>query len=291
MDYPGEEEGGDRNWWELPPEQWPTLDWNIPGATTPNMSIPPSTTPTTQNWWELPREQWPTFNWNAPAATPRHTAYLPLVAGGGGPAPQPSGRNIPPWFVPIEPYEDFYFRAVNSFLDWSMENRPEWAYQYLGMQPPGAAAAGPPSQAGGYYAYGGGGGRGGGRGGGEIPTPKFTLRDILEYLQFPGQWQYPSYLRDYGRYIEELLTQNPQFAIPVPVLNEEGAILPTPEDLDELDYMETAQTYAGAWNEFLQSLINLPFFQQQSMLGVRYTPDTGWWRSGQVPMLPNPEFI
>jgi len=131
---------------------------------------------------------------------------------------------------------------------------------------------------------------GGGGGAPSLPEPKFTIRDILEQLQFPEQWQYPSYLQDFGRYIEELLTRNPQFAVPVPEI-EEGKLLPTPEDLDTLEYMETAESYAQAWNEFLQSLVNLPFFQQQYYLGLRYSPETGWYRSGTVPMLPHPEYL
>ena len=115
-------------------------------------------------------------------------------------------------------------------------------------------------------------------------------RPPLQHLQFPQQMEYPSYMRDMGRYIEELLTQNPSYAVPVPDMDE-GQLLPTPEDLDTLAYMDTAETFASAWNEFLVLLTDLPFFQQQPYLGLRYGPDTGWWESGQVPALPHPEHL
>ena len=217
----------------------------------------------------------------------------PSFTGVIGGRPEISGaipRFTPPQIWPPtgmweEEPEDFYTGARAWWRDideWAAE---QVMFGYPFAQPAPAQWT-PPG-----YPGGGGGGGGGGPGGiPALPEPRFTLRDILENLQFPKQMEYPSYLRDLGRYIEDLLTQNPQFAIPTPEL-EDGKLLPGAEDLDTLDYMETAQTFAAAWNEFLQLLTDLPFFQQQDYLGLRYGPDTGWWQSGQVPTLPHPEYL
>jgi len=195
--------------------------------------------------------------------------------------------DVMPWATQIQPYETFYTRAITEYLTWASQNRPEWVAQYFGFQMPELPQLQP-------FVPGGVGGAGAGAGAGgvgELPAPRFTLRDILEHLQFPQQWQYPAYLKDFGRYLEELITLNPQYAIPVPELTEAGLPLPSPEDLDTLEYMETAQSYAAAWNSFLEMLLGLPFFQRQPYVGLRYAPETGWYRGGGVPMLPHPEYI
>ena len=181
--------------------------------------------------------------------------------------------------------EDYYTGARAWWKDID-----QWAYEQVMGGYPFAQQPGGGYPGGGGRGYpGGGGGGGGGMEG--MPTPRFTLGDILKTLQFPGEWQYPSYLRDFGRYLEELITQNPQFAVPVPEMGEEGTPIPAPEDLDTLEYMETAETYATAWNNFLGMLVNMPFPGQQEYVGLRYTPQTDWFRSGAVPMLPHPEFL
>ena len=131
------------------------------------------------------------------------------------------------------------------------------------------------------------GGEGGG-GGSEQPE---TVGQIISRLLFPEQFQLHPYMRDFGRYVEELLTQNPEFAIAPPELTEEGKLAPPPEEAEPLEEFESVETYAAAWNEFLRSLAQLSLEQQQYYQGLRYSPETGWYRSGAVPLLPHPEYV
>jgi len=191
----------------------------------------------------------------------------------------------PPGMFDYEDEPEDYYTGARAW--W--KDIDQWAYEQVAG---GFPAFQPQQPSLGIVPGGVGGGGGGGAGAGELPGPDFLLRDVMEHLRFPYKWQYPSYLRDFGRYIEELLTQNPQYAIPVPEIGEEtGELLPTPEDLTSLDYMAEAEEYAAMWNTFIQSLVNLPFFQQQYRVGLRYTPETGWFRSGDVPQLPHPSYL
>jgi len=135
-------------------------------------------------------------------------------------------------------------------------------------------------------------GGGGGRGGEETQRPE-TIGQILGKLLFPEQFQLPPYMRDFGRYIEDLLTQNPEFAIAPPKLNEQGELIPPTEEAAEkpLEEFESIETYAQAWNAFLETLKSLSLEEQQYYQGLRYSPETGWYRSGAVPLLPHPEYI
>jgi len=136
-------------------------------------------------------------------------------------------------------------------------------------------------------------GGGGGGGGGEEPKRPETIGEILHKLLFPEEYQLPVYMRDFGRYIEELLTQNPEFAIAPPKFNEQGELIPPTEEAAEkpLEEFESVEAYAQAWNEFLETLKTLSLEEQQYYQGLRYSPETGWYRSGAVPLLPHPEYL
>jgi hypothetical protein len=116
------------------------------------------------------------------------------------------------------------------------------------------------------------------------------VADILERLTFPVQESLPPFLRDFGRYLEELLTQQSLVAIPVPKV-EGGRLVVTGSTVETLEVPQDVEAYARMWQTFLDMVRTANLALQEQLLGLRFSPEAGFFLSGQRPILPRPEHL
>lgn len=131
----------------------------------------------------------------------------------------------------------------------------------------------------------GGGGGGGGGGGSSAPQPP-AIGDVLKNIVFPGQDQLPPFLRDFGRFIEDLLVNQQALAIAPPQIAD-GSIVTEGSQVQTLEVPQDVEAYASMWNTFLGMVQTANQSLQQQLLGLSYNPGTGFYMSGQAPLLPN----
>lgn len=128
---------------------------------------------------------------------------------------------------------------------------------------------------------------GGGGGGGGAPVEN-TVGQLLKGLAFPQAASLPPYLREFGKYLEDLLTGNPALAIPVPKV-ENGQLLVEGSQVVTQEVPQNIEAYSSMWQTFLNMLQTAGFALQQQLVGLRFpNMQTGFMLSGQRPLLPNP---
>jgi len=143
----------------------------------------------------------------------------------------------------------------------------------------------------------------GGGGAGEEEEEEFWPKagELLQKLSFPMAEQLPVFLREWTRYLQDLLAQNPERAIPLPFApTEEGEEADTVwrQTLTEVAQQlglshlmeERPEDPVVAYQEFLNALAQAPLSAQQILIGLRYTPEAGWHRV-QTPLLPHPAHL
>lgn len=142
----------------------------------------------------------------------------------------------------------------------------------------------------------------GGRGGEEEEEELWPKAgELLGQLQFPRAEEVPPFLREWMRYFQDLLAQNPERSIPLP-------FRPLEEGEEETDFYQTLRETAkllglehlfeqkedfdpvSAFTDFINAVTKAPLPAQQALLGLRYTPEAGWHQV-QTPMLPHPEYL
>lgn len=150
-----------------------------------------------------------------------------------------------------------------------------------------------------WYGEAGGGGGGGGEEEPEEIWPK--AGELLEKLAFPTAEALPPFLREWARYFQDLLAQNPEHVVPLPFRpTEEGEAEDTAwrETLTQLAQQlglgelltKEPEDPIAAYQQFIDALTNAPLPAQQLLIGLRYTPEGGWHRV-QTPMLPHPQYL
>lgn len=137
---------------------------------------------------------------------------------------------------------------------------------------------------------GGGGGAGGGGGGGaEVPTGP-TVADILKNIAFPAREELPPYLRDFGKFIQDLIVSSSTASIPIPKI-EEGKLVTEGATVATQEIPQDAEAYAAMWQSFLDMVKAASFGLQQQLVGLNFNPQTGFFIGANRPILPNPSFL
>lgn len=133
---------------------------------------------------------------------------------------------------------------------------------------------------------------GGGGGGGHEGPAALTMADILPKLKFPTRLGY--YGTDVLRYFHDLITKNPSFAIPIPKFTLGGGVERTEEGgIAEYDVPEDVDAYVTLWQDFLDMLKSAEFGQAQAqqLVGLTYSPVSGWAQGVNIPLLPALEYL
>lgn len=120
-----------------------------------------------------------------------------------------------------------------------------------------------------------------------VPVPSGpTVGDILKNLTFPNQAQLPPFLRDVGRFFEELLTSASRIAVPVPKV-ENGRLVTEGSLVKTEEIPQQVEAYTQLWQNFLTLIQNATDLGlQQQLLALRFSPEVGFFLGGQSPQLP-----
>jgi len=125
--------------------------------------------------------------------------------------------------------------------------------------------------------------------------------ELLGALRFPYAEEMPPFMRDWGRYFQDLLAQNPEVEMPLP-------FAPLEEGEAETEWYTTMKGVAEMlglsqlyeerkdrdatvdFQAFVDAVSKAPFEAQQRLISLRYSPEAGW-HSIQVPQIPHPEYL
>jgi len=133
------------------------------------------------------------------------------------------------------------------------------------------------------------GGGGGGGGGPAVPTGP-TVADILRNISFPAREELPPYLRDFGKFIQNLILSSSVASVPVPKV-ENGQLITEGANVTTQEVPQDAEAYAAMWQSFLDMVKAASFGLQQQLVGLNYNPQAGFFMGANRPILPNPSFL
>lgn len=136
---------------------------------------------------------------------------------------------------------------------------------------------------------GGGGGGGGAGGGATVPTGP-TVADILKNIAFPAREELPPYLRDFGKFIQDLIVSSSTASIPIPKV-ENGQLITEGATVATQEIPQDAESYAAMWQSFLDMVKAASFGLQQQLVGLSYNPQAGFFVGANRSILPNPSFL
>jgi len=134
-----------------------------------------------------------------------------------------------------------------------------------------------------------GGGAGGGGGTPTVPTGP-TVADILRNIAFPAREELPPYLRDFGKFIQDLIVSSSTASIPIPKI-ENGQLITKGATVATQEIPQDAEAYAAMWQSFLDMVKAASFGLQQQLVGLSYNPQTGFFIGANRPILPNPSYL